>query len=103
MVTLAGVIIVAALYWEGWFGLDFWLVIAATINGALGTVRAIFDPDWYWRFRYKEGAEPDYPLIILADKHRKAMVRLCITKGILFSLMAILAWHLGTKAGYFSN
>lgn len=103
MVTLGGVVIVVALYWAEWFRLDFWFVVAAIINGALGTFRAYVDPDWNWRFRYKEGAEPDYPFIVLADKHRSAMIRLCTTKAVAFSIMAVIAWRIGIKPAIFQT
>jgi hypothetical protein len=98
-----GLVIVAVLYWNEWFGLAFWLIVAIIINGVLGLIQAARNPSWYWAKRWREGVDRDGPPIIIDPRrHGRAMIELFIVKGITIPVFVFLAWHLGTRAGYFN-
>lgn len=86
----------------GLFKLSFWLVVLAIISGALGVVRAVIDPDWYWHYRWNEGVDLNYPLIINPAKHLRAMIHLFISKAVVISALVLVAWYIGIQAGYFA-
>ena len=99
-VGIVGLIIVAILYWYGWFGLAFWMVVAVIINGVLGAIRAIKNPDWFWAKRRRDAPGLD-PIIVTPDDTRRLLIEMCIVKGLTIPIYIVLAWYLGSRAGYF--
>jgi hypothetical protein len=51
MVTFTTAIVAGRAYWMGYYGVAFWVVCHAIINGGLAAVWVFVNPDWYWQRR----------------------------------------------------
>lgn len=90
MLTIGIAVLAGALYFLGKFGLAFWIIVFAILNGTLAVVRATIDPEWYRRGRVHAGLEPG-----------NGLSELYLHKGILIAALILVAWHVGDRAGYF--
>jgi hypothetical protein len=103
MISIGIIAAIAILYWVGLFNVAFWVVVAAIVNGLLGTIRAFVDPDWYWKQREYDLGDDAMWMRVIPRERTKAMVSLVIYKIITIGILAIAGWHLGVLAGYFSK
>lgn len=99
MVSL-GIVAVAGIgYWYGYYDLAFWVLCYAIVNGGLAGIWALANPDWVTRKRVEAGV--DGPFDYLTQKPNHGRWSFVATKLILAAAIAPIAWHVGTRAGYF--
>jgi hypothetical protein len=96
-------LIVLGLYFNGWFGAAFWIVVAYALNGLGGLVRAFQNPEAYWH-RHQRQMYPDQLFSLPSEKAIAAELRsLVIVKVVATALLGMLAWHLAVLAGYIGS
>jgi hypothetical protein len=95
-----GIIIVVALgYWLEYYALAFWVLCYAVGNGALAGVWAALNPAWYAHGRAEAGID----LFSIFPGENKGLVSYLVTKAMTVGILLPFAWHVGVRAGYFSN
>jgi hypothetical protein len=95
-----GIIIVVALgYWLEYYALAFWVLCYAVGNGALAGVWAALNPAWYAHRRAEAGID----LFSIFPGENKGLVSFLVTKAMTVGILLPFAWHVGVRAGYFSN
>jgi hypothetical protein len=95
-----GIIIVVALgYWLEYYALAFWVLCYAVGNGALAGMWAALNPAWYAHRR----AEASIDLFSILPGENKGLVSFLVTKAMTVGILLPFAWHVGARAGYFSN
>jgi hypothetical protein len=67
------------------------------------SVWSIINPDWYWQRRKEAGAGSLLEAAAQGRDLRSFVPSLLIAKGSLIAVIAIMAWYVGIRAGYFSN
>ena len=82
------VLIAGAAYLFGFYKIAFWVIIAAMLNGVLGSARAILNPTWYRAMAAAAGVQPNYTMLLA-------------TKAFILAVLAWAAWFAGDAAGYF--
>lgn len=85
---VAPFVVAEALSYFGFPKVGFWLLILYMANSALGLVRALMDPNWYFQNAMSAGVEPNYQQLIF-------------TKILSLGIGALVAWHVGAAARYF--
>ena len=90
MITVGVAVLAAVFYFTGSFVSAFWLIVLAILSGLGAVARAVIDPGWYLQKRVEAGLDPQLDL-----------KGLLLTKGILIVVLVGLAWHIGSRAGYF--
>ncbi len=95
MITIGIVAGVAIFYFLHWYSWAFWILVFAIVNGLLGTIRAVIDPDWY--FHKTMAADVEWNFI------GSNYTGLFVNKAIVLAILLPLAWYMGTLAGYIGN
>lgn len=81
------------LYVIGEYKLAFWVSAFGIVNNAGAAVRAVVNPDWYFRKRLEEN--------LPVDLFNSGIGTLLIIKAIMIGVLSWAAWRAGVKAGYF--
>lgn len=80
-------------YVLGEYKLAFWISAFGIVNNAGAAVRAVVDPDWYWRKRM----EANLPI----DLFDSGIRWLLVIKAVMIGVLTWSAWRAGIQAGYF--
>ncbi len=88
MVSIGWAVVVGALYWFGFYGVAFWIVVFLLVNGGLGLLKAYTNRDWYEAGARAAGVEPNFPMLV-------------VSKLWVIPLLIWAGWHVGSAADYF--
>jgi hypothetical protein len=88
LITFGLVAAAAIFYWLDWFNWAFWISAVAICSGVLDTIRAIINPSSYFASAHMAGAEPNYTMLL-------------VIKAAVLLILILLAWYMGSLAGYF--
>lgn len=80
-------------YVIGEYKLAFWISTFGIVNHAGAAVRAVVNPDWYFRKRM----EAKLPV----DLFNSGIRQLLVIKAIMIGVLVWAAWRAGIRAGYF--
>jgi len=94
VITVGIGVLALILYFTGQYVLAFWLIALSILSGSLALLKAVVNPNWYANERMKAGLEVD------VFNPRKGIASLIVTKGILLTVLLLIAWRLADKAGY---
>src|SRR3954462_6230309 len=81
------------LYVIGEYKLAFWISAFGIVNHAGAAVRAVVNPDWYFRKRL----EANLPI----DLFNSGIRQFLLAKAIMIGVLSWAAWRAGLKVGYF--
>jgi hypothetical protein len=90
--TLGIIGVVTLGYWFEYYAFAFWVLCYAVGNSALAGA-------WYGRRRAEAGID----LITIFPGESKGLVSNLVTKAITVAILLPIVWHVGIRAGYFSN
>jgi hypothetical protein len=99
LLTLGTIAVVALGYWFEYYALAFWVLCYALGNSVLAAVWVAVDRAWYGRRRAEAGID----LITIFPGGNKGLVSNLVTKAITVAIFLPIVWHVGVRAGYFSN
>ena len=80
-------------YVIGEYKLAFWVSVFGIVNHTGAAVRAVINPDWYFRKRMKAN--------LSVDLLNSGVTNLLIIKAIMVGVLSWAAWRAGMQAGYF--